>query len=176
MHPASEDPQTATALAAHQAGGLRWLAGGLIAIVLAVLMAAAAVSYVDSGGGRLPLVGVVVPALVLGGGCAVVAGAGALLRTRRWREALVGAAWTTGRLRVAGAAVLVFEPDGYDELDPSDQPVRLRLLSTAVWRTRAVQQLAGAEIRAAPVGSGQWVFTADGAGTVYGARAVSEGR
>ena len=40
--------------------------------------------------------------------------------------------------------------------------MRLRLLSTAVWRTRAVQQLDGAEVRAAPVGGDQWVLTADG--------------
>ena len=45
--------------------------------------------------------------------------------------------------------------------------MRLRLLSTAVWRTRAVQRLDGAEVRAAPVGGGQWVLTADGLDTVY---------
>jgi hypothetical protein len=48
----------------------------------------------------------------------------------------------------------------------------LRLLSTAVWRTRAVQRMDGAEVRAAPVGGGEWVLTADGLDTVVGARAV----
>ena len=172
MHPASEDPQTAAALAAHQAGGVRWLAGGGIAVVLGLLLGAAAGSYVDSTGDRIPLVGLLVPALVVGGVAAAAAGTGALLRTRRWRRALAGTAWTTGRLRIAGPAVIAFEPEGYDELDPLDEPVRLRLLSTAIWRTRAVQQLDGGEVRAAPVGGGQWVLTADGAGTLYGARAV----
>jgi hypothetical protein len=50
--------------------------------------------------------------------------------------------------------------------------VRLELLSTAVWRTRAVQRLDGAEVRAAPVGGGQWVLTADGLDTLVGARQV----
>lgn len=172
MHPATEDPETAAALAAHQAGATRWLAGGLIGVVLGVLLAAAGVSYADAGEGRLPLVGVLVPALVLGGACAAAAGTGALLRTRRWRRALATTPWRTGRLRIAGPALIAFEPDGYDELDPGDEPVRLRLVSTAVWRTRAVQRLDGAEVRAAPVGAARWVLTADGAGTVYGAREV----
>jgi hypothetical protein len=176
VHPASQDPATAAALAAHQAGGVRWLAGGLIAVVLGVLLGVAGVSYANSSGTRLPLVGILVPALVLGGTCAAVAGGGALLRTRRWRQALASTAWLTGRLRIAGPAVIAFEPDGYDELDPDDEPVRLRLLSTAVWRTRAVQRLDGAEVRAAPVSDGQWVLTADGAGTVYGARVVRRRR
>jgi len=80
--------------------------------------------------------------------------------------------WQRGVLRIAGPAVLAFEPEGYDELDPTADPVRLRLASTAVWRTRAVQQLHDAVVRAAPVGSREWVLTADGVPTVYGARAV----
>lgn len=172
MQPASEYPETATALAAHQAGGVRWLAGGLIAVVLGVLLGVAGVSYANSSGTRLPLVGVLVAVMVLGGTCAAVAGAGALLRTRRWRKALAAAPWRTGRLRIAGPAVIAFEPDGYDELDPDDEPVRLRLLSTAIWRTRAVQALDGAAVRAAPAGGAHWVLTADGAGTLYGAREV----
>ena len=67
---------------------------------------------------------------------------------------------------------IAFEPDGYDELDPLQEPVRLQLLSTAVWRTRAVQALDGGEVRAAPVGSGQWVLTAEGLPTLYGAKEV----
>ena len=75
-------------------------------------------------------------------------------------------------LRIAGPAVIAFEPEGYDELDPDDEPVRLRLMSTAVWRTRAVQQFDGGEIRAAPVGEREWVLTAEGVETLYGAREV----
>jgi hypothetical protein len=35
-----------------------------------------------------------------------------------------------------------------------------------------VQDLDGAEVRAAPVGGGRWVLTGDGLGTVVGARTV----
>jgi hypothetical protein len=169
---AGEDPETRTALAAHQAGALRWLAGGVIAVVLGVLLGVAAVTIAGNTGRRLPVVGLAVLILVMVGVVAVVAGTGALLRTVRWRRALAGTAWQHGRLRIAGPAVVAFEPAGYDELDPFDEPVRLRLLSTAVWRTRAVQGLNGADVRAAPVGSGQWVLTADGMGTLFGAREV----
>jgi hypothetical protein len=102
----------------------------------------------------------------------VVAGGGALLRTLRWRRALAATPWQSGRLRIAGPAIIAFEPAGFDELDPDDEPVQLRLLSTAVWRTRAVQGLDGGEVRAAPIGGGQWVLTADGLDTLYGAREV----
>src|SRR3712207_7149227 len=102
----------------------------------------------------------------------LAAGTGARLRTVRWRRALGRTVWQYGRLRIAGPAIIAFEPAGYDELDPDDEPVRLKLLSTAVWRTRAVQGLDGAEVRAAPVGDRQWVITADGLHTVYGAGVV----
>jgi hypothetical protein len=169
VFPAADDPATRTALAAHQAGALRWLGGGVIAVVLGVLLGAAAVTIVDDGR-SVPGVGLAVIMLVLVGVVAVVAGTGALLRTARWQRALATTPWQTGRLRIAGPAVIAFEPDGYDELDPTAEPVRLRLLSTAVWRTRAVQGLDGGEVRAAPVGGGQWVLTADGLPTLYGAR------
>jgi hypothetical protein len=39
-----------------------------------------------------------------------------------------------------------------------------------VWRTRAVQQLNGCDVRYAAVSAKEWLLTADGAGTVYGAR------
>ena len=100
--------------------------------------------------------------LVVGGASAAVAGTGALLRARRWRRALRTRGWVRGVLRIAGPAVISFEPEGYDELDPDDEPVRLRLMSTAVWRTRAVQQFDGGEIRAALVGEREWVLTAEG--------------
>jgi hypothetical protein len=170
--PASDDAVTRDALDAHQAGALRWLIGGAIAIVLGVLLGVALVELADSGGRRYPIVGLLVVVLVAVGTVAVIAGVGALMRTRRWRRALAGTPWEAGRLRIAGPAIIAFEPAGFDELDPDDEPVRLRLLSTAVWRTRAVQGLNGAEVRAAPVGGGQWVLTADGLGTLYGAREV----
>jgi hypothetical protein len=174
VRPAGEDPQTQASMGAHQAGALRWLIGGLIAVVLGVLVGVAAVAIAENSGRRLPVAGLVVIALVLAGLVAVAAGTGALLRTVRWRRALATTPWQQGRLRIAGPAVLSFEPAGYDEL--ADEPVPLQLLSTAVWRTRAVQNLDGATVWAAPVGGGQWVLTADGLGTVYGARLARRGR
>jgi hypothetical protein len=167
--PAADDPHTRTALAAHQAGGLRWLGGGVIAVVLGVLLGAAAVELADAGR-RVPGLGLAVIALVLLGLTGVAAGTGALLRTRRWQQGLAATPWQTGRLRIAGPAIIAFEPEGFDELDPLHEPVRLQLLSTAVWRTRAVQELDGGEVRAAPVGAGQWVLTAEGLPTLYGAK------
>jgi hypothetical protein len=157
-------------LDAHQVGALRWLGGGVIAVVLGVLLGVGVVALAGSTGIRIPGLGLLVVVLVLLGTAAVIAGTGALLRTRRWRRALATTPWQTGRLRIAGPAVIAFEPAGYDELDPTAEPVRLKLLSTAVWRTRAVQALDGAEVLAAPVGGRQWVLTADGLNTVVGAR------
>jgi hypothetical protein len=172
VHPAAEDPQTSSALTGYQAGALRWLVGGGIAVVLGVLLGAAAVTIAADAGRRIPGVGLAVVVLVIAGTVGAVAGGGALLRHRRWRRALQTVPWQTGVLRIAGPAVLAFEPEGYDETDPLAEPVRLRLESTTVWRTRAVQQLHDAVVRAAPVGSREWVLTADGVPTVYGARVV----
>jgi hypothetical protein len=169
--PAIDDPQTRTALAAHQAGALRWLVGGAMAVVLGVLLGVAAVALAGNGR-RVPGLGIVVVVLVVLGIVGLVTGSGALARTVRWRRALARTVWQNGRLRISGPAVLAFEPEGYDELDPTDERVHLRLLSTAVWRTRAVQGLDGAFVLAAPVGHGQWVLTADGLGTIVGARSV----
>ena len=176
MHPAADDPQTRLALTGHQVGALRWLGGGLIALVLGVLLAVAAVAIAGNTGRRIPVAGFVVLVLVIFGAAAVVAGTGALVRTIRWRRALATTVWRTGRLRIAGPAIIAFEPDGYDELDPDDDRVHLRLLSTAIWRTRAVQGLNGLQVRVAPVGRSQWVITAEGLPTLYGARTVRPGR
>jgi hypothetical protein len=170
------DHETRAALDAHQAGALRWLIGGGIAVVLGILLGVATVALVGSTGRRYPGMGMAVIALVFVGVVAVVVGVGALVRTVRWRRALERTAWQHGVLRIAGPAIIAFEPAGYDELDPDDEPVRLKLLSTAVWRTRAVQGLDGAEVRAAPVGNGHWVITAEGLGTVYGAGEVRQKR
>jgi hypothetical protein len=151
---------------------LRWLGGGVIAVVLGVLLGVGVVALAGSAGTRVPGLGLLVVVLVLGGTFAAMAGTGALLRSRRWRRALASTPWQSGRLRIAGPAIIAFEPAGYDELDPTAEPVRLKLLSTAVWRTRAVQRLDGAEVLAAPVGGRQWVLTADGLDTVVGARSA----
>jgi len=170
---AAEDPQTATALAAHQAGALRWLLGGVMAGVLGVLLGVATVAVAGDTGRSYPILGFTVLGLVLFAVAAAVAGIGGLVRTHRWRRALAATAWRSGRLRIAGPAIVAFEPEGYDELDPDDEQVRLQLISTAIWRTRAVQRLDGAEIVAAPVGRRQWVLTAEGLGTLVGARIVA---
>ena len=172
VHPAADDPHTRTALEGYRAGALRWLAGGLIAVVLAVLLGAVAVSLAEDRGRPVPLAGMVVVTLVVGGTCATLAGLGGLARAVRWRRALSAVPWQRGLLRIAGPAIVAFEPEGYDEWDPDDEPVRLRLVSTSVWRTRQVQDLDGGEVRLAPVGSGQWVLTAEGLPTLFGARAA----
>ncbi len=169
MRPAADDPSTASALGAYQASGIRWAAGGVIAVVLGVLLGAAAVALADDGR-RIPGLGLLVVLLVLGGAVAAVAGGGALLRAARWRTALRTTPWQVGWLRIAGPAVIAFEPPGFDEI--TDEPVHLQLVTTAVWRTRAVQRLNGAEVRAAPVGRTEWVLTAEGLDTLVGARRV----
>jgi hypothetical protein len=166
--PALDDPQTRDALAALRVGALRWLGGGVVAEVFAFLLAAAVLRIVRDGGERPPGAGLMVVALVLGGLAAIVAGLGSLVRARRWTAALARTSWRLGRLRVVGAAVLAIEPLGFDEI--SDEPLRLQLLSTAVWRTRMVQALADGDVYYAPVSAREWVLTADGVGTVFGAR------
>ena len=101
MHPAADDPATQAALTGYQAGAIRWLAGGVIAVVLGFLAGAAAVAVAESGR-RLPGVGLVVVVLIVGGLAAAVAGTGALLRARRWRRGL-----TRGR---AGSAACCGSP------------------------------------------------------------------
>ncbi len=162
MPGALDDPQTRTALAATRAGALRWLAGGAVALVLAVLLAVATVQAASSGGTRLPFAGLGVVALVLGGVAALAAGAGSLLRVGRWTRALATAPWRSGTLRIAGPATM--------RVATLDGDVDLRLQSTTIWRTRAVQGLDEREVRVAEVGRDRWVLTADGAGTLYGAR------
>ncbi|MBB3676702.1 hypothetical protein [Modestobacter versicolor] len=168
--PALDDPQTRTAVDALRAGALRWLAGGVLAVVLGLLMGAAVVRIVENGGSRPPFAGLMVVALVAGGVAVTVVGLGSLVRVRRWTAALARTEWRSGLLRIAGPAVLQVEPLGFDEF--TDEPLRLQLMSTAVWRTRAVQQLNGADVRYAEVSEQEWLLTADGAGTLYGARAA----
>ena len=168
---ALDDPQTRTALDAVRAGAVRWLAGGVVAVALGALLGAAVVRITEDGGDRPPLVGLLVVTLVLLGLVGVIAGAGGLVRARRWAAALGRTEWRAGVLRIAGPAVVQVEPLGFDEF--ADEPLRLRLMSTAVWRTRAVQRLNGADVRYAEVTPVEWVLTADGAGTVYGARVTS---
>lgn len=165
---ALDDPRTRTDLAATRAGALRWLGGGVVAVVLAVVLAVATVQAASGGGQRLPFAGLVVVALVLGGVAAVVAGVGSLLRVAAWTRGLAATPWRRGTLRIAGPATLRVELDGDD--DQADEDVDLRLQSTTVWRTRAVQRFDGHEVLVAPTGRDRWVLTADGAGALYGAR------
>ncbi|MCZ2803993.1 hypothetical protein O2W18_02630 [Modestobacter sp. VKM Ac-2983] len=166
--PALDDPQTRTDLAALRAGALRWLVGGVVAVVLGWLLGAAVVRITADGGARPPFAGLMAVLLVVGGVVVAVIGLGAWLRARRWTAALAREPWQHGRLRIAGPALLQVEPAGYDEL--TDEPLRMQLVSTAVWRTRAVQRLDGAEVRYAEASPREWLLTADSAGTVYGAR------
>jgi hypothetical protein len=164
---ALDDPQTRTTVDALRAGAVRWLTGGVVAVVLGVLMAAAVVRIVENGGPRPPFAGLMAVTLVLAGAAVAVIGLGALVRARRWTAALARTEWRPGVLRIAGPAVVQVEPLGFDD---TGEPLRLQLMSTAIWRTRAVQALDGADISYAEVSPQEWLLTADGAGTVYGAR------
>ena len=166
--PALDDPQTRTAVEALRAGALRWLGGGAVAVVLGLLLGAAVVRIVENGGERPPFGGLLSVALVFGGTCFGLAGLGALVRVRRWTAALARSEWRLGVLRIASPSVLQIEPLGFDEF--TDEPLRLQLMSTAIWRTRAVQAMNGADVSYAAVSAKEWLLTADGAGTVYGAR------
>ncbi len=168
MPSALDDPATRDALAALRGSALRWLIAGTGALLLGVLLWG---TVVVPGGGLsrgLSASGFVVLVLVTLGSVVGVAGGGALLRTRRWARELPRTEWQDGRLLVTGPGSVAFHPA---VPDADAQPVRLRLLSTAVWRTQAVQRLHGHEVRAAPVGGAEWVLTADGSRTLYGARA-----
>ncbi|SEP09653.1 hypothetical protein [Trujillonella endophytica] len=172
MRPALDDPATVATLAAYRGGALRWLLGGGVAVVVAVVAGMAAIAIARDTGEPVPFVGLGVVALLLGAPVALAAGGGSLLRARRWSAALAHTPWQPGVLRTGGAAVLSFEPAGSDE----PEPVPLRLQSTTSWRVREVQRLDGAEVTAAPVGGGEWVFTADGLGTLIGARELRRRR
>nr|WP_246214987.1 hypothetical protein [Modestobacter muralis] len=143
---------------------MRWLGGGVLAVVLGFVLGSAVIRIAEDGGSRVPGAGLFVVGLVLAGTAAALAGLGSLLRVRRWTAGLAREPWRSGVLRIAGPAMLHVESDDVDE------PLRLRLMSTAVWRTREVQRLSGAEVRWAEVAPQEWVLSADGAGTVYGAR------
>ena len=162
--PALDDPQTRTDLAALRVGALRWLGGGLLALALGCVVGVAVARVAEDGGTRPPGAGLLFLGLVLGGVAAAVVGAGSLVRARRWTAGLAREPWHPGILRIAGPAVL------HVEVVDAAGPLELRLVSTAVWRTREVQRLDGAEVRWARVAPREWVLTADGAGTVYGAR------
>jgi len=162
--PALDDPQTRTDLAALRAGALRWLGGGVLAVVLGSVLGTAVVRIAGDGGSRLPGAGLLVVGLVLAGTAAALAGLGSLLRVRRWTAGLAREPWHPGVLRIAGPAVL------HVESDDVGGPLQLRLMSTAVRRTREVQRLDGAPVRWAEVAPREWVLSADGSGTVYGAR------
>jgi hypothetical protein len=172
VHPASDDPATQEALSALRGSALRWLVGGAGSFVLGVLLWVTVVAPAGGMEQGLSAPGLVVLVLVTLGAVVGVAGGGALLRPRRWERPLTRTEWQDGWLRITGPGLLDFQPAGLTGADPDLQPQRLRLLSTAVWRTRAVHRLHGREVRAAPVGRAEWVLTADGHRTLYGARVV----
>ena len=134
---AIDDPSTRTALDAHQAGGLRWLGGGVIAIVLGVLLGAV-VAVVGNTGRRIPGAGLPAALLIPIGTIAAVAGAGALLRDlsaapRPVRDVLAGRTAAHG-----GARDHRLRAPGYDEL--TDEPVR----SVAAHHHRGLADAGGA--------------------------------
>lgn len=112
---------------------------------------------------RVPGVGPALVALTLLAAGAVPIGVGVLLRARRFGQAMRREPWTMARLRVRGSDVVLLPAGG-------DEPVTARMLSTTRWRTKTVQGMDGQELWMLPAGARDLVLTADGTGTVYGAR------
>lgn len=115
---------------------------------------------------RLPGVG---PALVV---LAVLAvgflpiGLGVLRRALLWQRALRREPWQLARLRARVPVVELIPVDG--------PPARARLQATTRWRSKTVQDLNGREVWMLPVGRRDFVLTADGTDTLYGARARAD--
>ena len=116
-----DDPQTRTALAAHQAGALRWLGGGRHRRRPRGASRGRGRGRGREPGRRVPVAGPAVIVLVLLG---VIGAVGGCRRAAAQSALAPGAgrhAWQIGRLRIAGPAIIAFEPEGYDELDPTSE-------------------------------------------------------
>ncbi|MGI8627910.1 MAG: hypothetical protein ACR2J5_15290 [Geodermatophilaceae bacterium] len=182
-------PETKRSYAAYRVGGLRWLAGGLAGVALAIGLSAYAVLVL-----RRPGLGVfIVTALILGL-IGLGTGLGALLRARRFRLALQQAPWRSAELRVAGAHLrLVLYGDGvatHRDEPAEDEPgqdgpradvpdadgpdedrrraVDVRLMTTSRWRVREVVGFRDREVRLCPIKDGSFVLTAPGLDNLYG--------
>ncbi|MDQ4037049.1 MAG: hypothetical protein M3313_01530 [Actinomycetota bacterium] len=177
-------PETARSYAAYRRGGLRWFAGGLTGLALAIGLSAYALLVLQRPG----LGPFIFTSLILGL-IGIGTGLGALLRARRFRMALQRAPWRSAELRVAGAHLrLILARDGLgfsdevpglrgpgadvaDQDDPDEErrrSVDVRLMTTSRWRVREVVGFRDREVRLCPINDGSFVLTAPGLDNLYG--------
>ncbi len=150
--------------AAYRLGALRWLAGGLAGLAVAIGLSAYAVLVL-----KRPGLGVFIVAAVLLGLLGLVTGMGGLLRAQRFRRILQRAPWRPAELRVAGAHLrLVFAPGHGAGDDTDEKAVDARLLTTSRWRVRTVVAYRDSRVLVCPAKDGSYVLTADGMLNVYG--------
>lgn len=179
-----QQPETRRSHAAYRLGALRWFAGGLAGVAVAIGLSAYAVLVLERPG-----LGVFIVAALLLGLIGLVTGMGGLLRAQRFRGALQRAPWRPAELRVAGAHLrLVFAPGefapgefGPDEFGPGDsgsddteadedglRAIDARLMTTSRWRVRTVVGHRDGEVLVCPAKDGSYVLTAQGMNSLYG--------
>lgn len=159
-----DQPDTRACYAGYQLGALRWTAGGLGGIGLAIGLSVYAVTVLQRPG-----LGVFIVGAALLGVIALVAGVGGLLRAQRFQVALRTRPWHTARLRVAGSHLrLVFGQD-----DDDSPRVDARLMTTSWWRVREVVGLRDAEVRVCHLDPNALVLTAPGLDNLYGVRSLT---
>jgi len=177
-------PETRRSYAAFRLGALRWLAGGLAGMALAVGLSAYAVLVLQRPGLGAFIVGSVILGVI-----GLGTGGGALLRARRFRVALKRAPWRRAELRVAGPhlrLVLAAEstaPVANDpvEEDPSEDGERaddpredgrrtidVRLMTTSRWRVKELVGFRDRTVRLCAMKGGSFVLIAPGLDNLYG--------
>lgn len=160
-------PETRRSYAAYRLGGLRWLAGGLAGVALAIGLSAYAVLVLQRPG-----LGVFIVASVILGLIGLGTGIGALFRARRFHIALQQAPWRRAELRVAGAHLrLIFAGATADE--DQRRAVDVRLMTTSRWRVRQVVGFRDGDVALCAMNGGSFVLTAQGLDNLYGLRPLA---
>ncbi|MGI8694555.1 MAG: DUF3592 domain-containing protein [Geodermatophilaceae bacterium] len=112
---------------------------------------------------RIPGIGPALVVLSMVAMGAVPIGIGVLFRAGAWGRAMRREPWTSARLRVRGADLVLLPSD-------SGPAVNAKMRATSRWRTKTVQGMDGQELWILPAGARNLVLTADGTDTVYGLR------
>lgn len=164
-----DQPGTTRAYAAYRRGALRWFAGGVGSLALAVGLSAYALLVL-----RRPGLGALIVAAAIVGMVALASGGGGLLRALRFRAALQRAPWQSAELRVVGSHLrfLIDVDDPQAERPGELRAVDARLMSTSRWRVREVVGHHDGEVLLCPA-DGFYVLTAEGANNLYGLRPLA---